>query len=410
MKRLLGLVLAIFLTGGLYSCGAVTPEGPGTGTDSDKPRELTPEQLAKLDKEMADIAHDHDVASMQVAFVMGDEIVYSHAVGQKNLAAQVPASVTDLYRIASISKSFSGVSTMQLVEAGKLSLDDDVSEIVGFPVRNPRFPTVPITVRMLLSHTSSVVDNSKVSYKSSFDETLDPTTASATNVAACYSSYEPGTHYQYSNRGINLLGAVIEKVSGERFDNYVRQHILLPLGITDAGFNVDSLDRSRFASLYTISASNGEFVEQTGAYERYPQYDTYRLGIDTPHFSPAGGMKISILGLAEWMLTLKRGGVGTNGVRILPEARVEQMFQKATPDNSTVKYGFTLSLSKSLLGFPMRGHTGSAYGLKSVMNYSLDEDFGVVVFCASADGEKGAHGGVAAYSEAAEVLYKAFVR
>ena len=410
MKRLLGLVLAIFLTGGLFSCGAASSDGSGSEPDSGTPRELTPEQLAKIETDLTRIAHDHDVVSMQVAFVVGDEVVYSHAVGQKSLATQTPASVTDLYRIASVSKSFSGVSTMQLVEAGKLSLDDDVSDIVGFRVRNPDYPDVPITVRMLLSHTSSVVDNSKVSYKRSFDETLNPATAPAANVAACYSSNEPGTYYQYSNRGINLLGAVIEKVSGERFDNYVLNHILRPLGIADAGFNVDSLDRSRFASLYTIDNATGNFIEQTGAYERYPQYDTYRLGVDTPHLSPAGGMKISILGLAEWMMTLKRGGLGRNGTRILPAERVEQMFQKATPDNSTVIYGFTLSISKSLLGFPMRGHTGSAYGLKSVLSYSLDQDFGVVVFCASADEEKGAHGGVAAYSEAAEVLYKAFVR
>ena len=407
MKKFLTLALAFLLTGGLFSCGAATPEGPAETPAG--PRVLTEAQLAKLEKDLTAVARDHDVVSMQVAFVVGNEIVYSKAIGLKNYEAKTPASVTDLYRIASISKSFSGVSTMQLVEAGKLSLDDDVSDIVGFRVRNPKFPETPITVRMLLSHTSSVVDNSKVSYKKSFDVTLNPTTASATNVAACYSNYEPGTHYQYSNRGINLLGAVIEKVSGERFDNYVRQHILLPLGITDAGFNVDSLDRSRFASLYTID-DDGDFKEQKGAYERYPQYDTYRIGVDTPHLSPAGGMKISILGLAEWMLTLKRGGLGRNGVRILPAERVEQMFQKATPDNSTVKYGFTLSVSKTLLGFPMRGHTGSAYGLKSVLSFSLDQDFGVVVFCSSVDGEKGRHGGVAAYSEAAELLYNAFVR
>lgn len=406
MKKLLSLALAVVLTGGLFSCGAATPEGPAETPAG--PRVLTEAQLAKLEKDLTAIARDHDVVSMQVAFVVGDEIVYSHAVGLKNFDSRVPASTTDLYRIASVSKSFSGVSTMQLVDAGKLSLDADVSDIVGFRVRNPKFPEVPITVRMLLSHTSSIVD-SKVSYKKSFDVTLNPATASATNVAACYSNYEPGTHYQYSNRGINLLGAVIEKVSGERFDNYVRGHILLPLGITDAGFNVDSLDRTRFASLYTIN-DVGDYVEQTGAYERYPQYDTYRLGIDTPHFSPAGGMKISILGLAEWMLTLKRGGLGRNGVRILPADRVEQMFQKATPDNSTVKYGFTLSVSKTLLGFPMRGHTGSAYGLRSVLSYSLDQNFGVVVFCSSVDGEKGRYGGVAAYSEAAELLYNAFVR
>ena len=351
---------------------------------------------------------EHDVTAMNIAVVKGDEVIYSNALGLKNRETGEAVAIDDLFRIASISKSFSGVSTMQLVEAGKLSLDDDVSDLVGFTVRNPRFPDVPITVRMLLSHTSSVVDNNKVSYKRSFDGTLIPGTADADTILCCYSTYKPGAHYQYSNRGINLLGAVIEKVSGERFDNYVLNHILRPLGIEPAGYNVDSLDRNRFCTLYAVK--NGKFTAQPGAYERLKLYDGYRLGIDTPAFSPAGGMKITILGLAEWMMTLKRGGLGRNGVRILSEASVEQMFRKATPASCKTNYGFTLLTSSKLLGFPMRGHGGSAYGLKSTLSYSVEKDFGIVVFCSSTDGQNNDMGSIAAYGDAAQVLYDALIK
>ena len=401
MKRILRRFFALALSGALVLGGAglLAPvSAAAAGTPN----------LDKIQKELLEIMEDHDVPGMAIALVKGDEVIYSNALGVQDLKTNKPLAIDGIFRIASISKSFSGVSIMQLVEAGKLSLDDDVSDILGFSVRNPRFPDAPITVRMLLSHTSSVIDSKGVSYRDPLDETIIPGSAPAEKVAACYATYAPGKGYKYSNRGINLLGAVIEKVSGERFDNYVLNHILRPLGIESAGFNVDSLDRSRFTSLYILR--DGREVPQPGAYKRFPQYDTYRLGIDTPVLSPAGGMKITILGLAEWMMTLKRGGIGRNGVRILSEASVEQMFQKATPPRSKVHDGFTLSTSSALLGFPMRGHGGSAYGLKSIMNFSPEQDFGVVVFCSSTDNKKNSRNGIAAYSEAAEVLYNAFIK
>ncbi len=366
-----------------------------------------------LERELTEVMDRRDVVSMNVAVVKGGKLIYANALGTKDLESGVPSSAGDIYRIASISKSFSGASIMQLVEEGKITLDDDVSDILGFAVRNPKFPDVPITVRMLLSHTSSVVDNSKVAYTRSLDGTIIPGTAEPDTIACCYSSHKPGTHYQYSNRGINLAGAIIEKVSGERFDNYVLNHILRPLGIKDAGFNVDSLKRYRFATLYNVR--NGKFIPQDAAYRRPAAFDNYRLGIDTPAFSPAGGMKISILGLAEWMITLQNGGVGSNGKRILSEESVERMFQKETPDADNdvfgKEYGLTLTTSPLLLGFPMRGHTGGAYGLRSCLFYSPEQDFGIVVFCSSVDGADGPHGGgSAAFCEAAEVLYNSLIK
>lgn len=101
---------------------------------------------------------ENEAVGLAVAVVKGDKIIYNHSFGWKDRENKVPLAEDDIFRIASISKSFSVVAIMQLIEAGKMTLDDDVSDLVGFKVRNPRFPETPITLRMLLSHTSNIND------------------------------------------------------------------------------------------------------------------------------------------------------------------------------------------------------------------------------------------------------------
>src|SRR5690606_38775891 len=96
-----------------------------------------------------------------VVVVRDNAVAYRASFGWKDLENRVPLARDDLFRIASISKSFAATSILQLVEQGRLSLDDDASGLVGFPVRNPAFPDRVITLRMLLNHTSSITDGPK---------------------------------------------------------------------------------------------------------------------------------------------------------------------------------------------------------------------------------------------------------
>lgn len=149
---------------------------------------------------------------------------------------------------------------------------------------------------------------------------------------------------------------------------------------------MDSLDRNTFVTLYKVK--DGTYSVAQKAYARQAEKlvdkGTYRIGLDAPGFSPCGGMKISVLGLAEWMMMLKNRGVGRNGVRILSEESVDMMFDKQTPDNVKRKYGFCLNgHSKVLKGRLSHGHNGSAQGLKSCMYFNPSEDWGVVAMCSS---------------------------
>ncbi|HRN57913.1 MAG TPA: serine hydrolase domain-containing protein, partial [Agriterribacter sp.] len=109
--------------------------------------------------EIKKLMQEYNAVGLSVAVVKNSRMVYTRAFGLKNIAQQQPLNPADIFRIASISKSFSATAIMQLAEAGKLSLSDDVSSLVGFTVRNPAYPDIIITLRMLLSHTSSINDS-----------------------------------------------------------------------------------------------------------------------------------------------------------------------------------------------------------------------------------------------------------
>ena len=110
---------------------------------------------ATINRQIDSIMKVNEAVGLGVAVVKDGRIIYRNTWGYKNLENKTPLAEDDLFRIASISKSFTATSIMQLVEQGKLSLDTDVSDLVGFKVRNPKYPDVKITLYMLLSHSSS---------------------------------------------------------------------------------------------------------------------------------------------------------------------------------------------------------------------------------------------------------------
>ena len=325
-------------------------------------------------------------AGMAVVLVKGDKIVYQNAFGVRDRDTGEPLEINDIFRIASISKSFSGVSIMQLVEAGKMSLEDDVNQYLGFSLRNPRYPDIPITVKMLLSHTSSMIDKHGASWYRD-DKYVNPAKMSADTIAMCFGDWAPGQGYQYCNRALNLIGLIIEKVSGERFDNYVLNHILRPIGADNAGYNLDSLDKSTFTTLYTYNAK-ADTIQRALGYVPINEFKladgTYQIGKDGCYWSPTGGMKISAPNLAKWMKTLQNGGVAMNGNRILSEKGMKTLLTPVTPADPGKYYCLTTRTEPYFIkGKVLKGHTGSAQGLKSCMFFDPESDWGFVVLCSS---------------------------
>jgi CubicO group peptidase (beta-lactamase class C family) len=329
-------------------------------------------QVSKANEGIQRLMQEEKVAGLSVAFVKNNKIIYAESFGKQDIENNISLTKDAIFRIASISKSFTATAIMQLVEAGKLSLDDDFSYLVGFKVRNPKFPNSVITLRMILSHTSSVNDSEGYFTL----DAIDP--AKNANYANCYNNYEPGKGYAYCNLNFNMAGAVIEKMTGQRFDQYIKQHILDPLGLY-GGYCVDSLDKTKFAKLYEYNKDSSKFIEQPLAYNpRSSEILNHKLGITTPIFSPTGGMKISAIDLAKYMIMHSRQGKYKGG-RIISKKSAIQMQTKLS---EAAGYGLALETTEKLIpGEIMCGHTGSAYGLSSAMFFNVKKKFGIVVIC-----------------------------
>jgi len=327
-------------------------------------------QTKKAEACIRDIMQQTDVVGLSVAVVKKNKVIYNQSFGLKDSANNTPLTSNCLFRIASISKSFSATSIMQLAEAKKLSLDDDLSNLIGFTVRNPKFPETIITLNMILSHRSSVNDSQGYFTLDVINPAKNP------EWAKCFNDYQPGKGYMYCNLNYNMVGTIIEKVSGERFDQYVKHHILDPMELY-GGYCVDSLDSSRFATIYEYNTETKSFNPSPAAYaSRREEINNYVMGYSTPIFSPTGGMKITASDLARYMIMhMKQGRY--KGKKIISKKSAQQM---QTSLSEKEGYGFAISTSDKLIpGKTMKGHTGSAYGLYSAMFFHPKEKFGIVV-------------------------------
>lgn len=211
-------------------------------------------QLAKFDTAMQSIMTQYNVPGGQLAITYHGRLVYSRGFGLANTTTQDSVQPSSLFRIASVSKPVTGIAFMKLFQQGLVNLDAKVfgangilNDAIYQTILDPRDTT--ITVRNLLQHSGGW--NSAVSGDPMFDSYNIATTMGATppanaSVVIQYMlshkmlDFNPGTQYQYSNFGFCVAGKVIEKITGQTYEDYVRNTILIPLGITDMqlGFNL----------------------------------------------------------------------------------------------------------------------------------------------------------------------------
>ena len=334
----------------------------------------------RTDEALKSIMDEFKTVGLAVAVVKDGEFLYNKSFGYKDLANRIPLSNGDVVRIASASKSFTATGIMQLVDKGLVSLDDDVSDLIGFKVRNPHFPDTPITLRMILSHTASINDNGENYF------TLDHINPAVNgDCADAYFTYGPGEGYNYSNLGMNLAGAILEKISGVRFDVYIRENIINKLGLY-GGHNVDSLDAGRFAMIYHLE--DGEYVLSDGPYKsRAEDMPNYIIGYSAPVFSPTGGVKMSVEDLAKYvMMHINYGEL--DGVRIISEESARAMQTPVPFTKGDAVNTYCLGLGQlpyqtddpkyNVPGNYLIGHSAGSYGLSGIMLWSPSDKWGIV--------------------------------
>ena len=382
-------------------------------------------QSSLLDQKLQSIRNQYNLVGMSVTVTKGNNIIFSNGYGLRDLSRNLPVDDSTVYRIASISKMITATALMILYEQGLFNLDDDVSNYLGFTLRNPNFPNDVITFRKLLSHTSSLRDGSGYSsfLTATYNNTPPPTLQSLLTVGGSYytsdmfsSSKPPSENYfTYANINYGVLGTLVEKLSNKRFDIFCKEKIFQPLQITGS-FNIQDIPNiNNVAVLYR--RSGGSWVPQFdnyGGVKPSPRDLTgYVVGTNGVIFAPQGGLRISTNDLAKFMLMIKNGGI-YNGIRILNDSTVQRMLNPSWIYNGSNgnnyygifnTYGFGCHRTVDLLpGEILYGHPGEAYGLISDMYFSKLKDYGIIFVT---NGGVWGYGNYSGWYNVEEDVYKA---
>ena len=293
-----------------------------------------------------------------IALVDDQQVVWAKGFGTVDSANQRLAGPQTVFRVGSVSKLFTDVAIMQLVEQGKLDLDAPVSRYL--PDFHPHNPfEKPITLRQLMSHRSGLVREPPVG--SYFDSTSPPLAATIASLNRTTLVYQPETHTKYSNAAIATVGYVLERVSGAPFAQALSKAVLEPLGMTTSGFEATpALKRDLApAAMWTLDG-------------RMFAAPTFQLGI-----SPAGSMYTTVTDLGRFLSALFAGGRGVNGQVLKPET-IAQMWtpQFARGEQSGYGIGFRIG---TLEGHKSVGHDGAIYGFATTLQALPDAKLGVVV-------------------------------
>lgn len=384
---------------------------------------MTPENtlIARMNRIIADPAHPLMAAAIGV--VKNNQVLFADTVGRKQLHGDEATAETK-YRTASISKLMTATGVWQLIEQGLVDPDADASDYVGFRLRNPHHPDTPITVRMLLSHTSSIRDGGiPGSYNIPYGHHISAffTEGSACYIANCWAPAPeaPGVFFAYSNMNYCLLGSVIENVSGERFDQYMTRHIFAPMGLT-CSYNVSEMPQAVQAQVGTIyrklngagqdDPEHGVWTPQCDDFSNgYPNadYSDYPIGSNGSLFGPMGSLRVSVRELCQLMLMFCNGGA-YQGVRILKPETLDRMFTPAWTYDPAIGNGDTYCSMMLCYGMgphiftntdmgdrivmgqdlPFAGHTADAYGLLGGMLFDRKKGNGIIYIAAGTGSDK----------------------
>jgi len=316
MKREARLVfIPVFL---LLAVASIIPQAGPTGQTASPYAEA----IREFEKFAADQMALDRTPGLSIAFMKGD-FVWAQGFGHADLENMVPAKPDSSFRMASVTKTFTAYAVLQLVEAGKINLDAEVQPYV------PYFPRKkwPVTVRQLLGHLAGISH-----YKNSAAEEHLKEPKNTREAVAIFQDFdlvaEPGTRYNYSTYGYNLLGAVIEGASGQSYGDYVKSHVFEPLGMDNSRMDnpADIIpNRIRGYRIVTGLLKNSEYVDVSSRFA-------------------GGGTRSTVLDLIKYA----QGIIG--GKLVIDRTQREMFTSMATRGGILTGYGMGWSVQ------PWKGH------------------------------------------------------
>ena len=354
-----------------YTCDVNKTEFYTKKSQQDNSQKLSELSVINIDSLFQTFMNTYHIPGLAACIIKDDKITWEGYYGYANIALQDSVKASTIFMLASISKTVTASALMQLWEQGRFQLDDSINAYLPFPIRNPHFAWAPITFRHLLTHSSSIRDGYYPYYWGSDPQiTLeDYIIGNLTPGGSHYSpenfsdNYPPGAFVSYCNIGVSLCGYLVEVISGIPFDQYCRDSIFIPLGMTNTAWFLRDLDVSLIAHPYTW---NGSSYHDYGHYG----YASY----------PDGELRTTVRSLAKWLIAnINFGKLGD--IRVLDSTTVRLMrtVEFWPPDWS----GAGLGLIWQTWAFPdgrwVWYHDGRDYGVSTTMNLDELHKTGVII-------------------------------
>jgi len=319
------------------------------------------------------------VPGLAATVVENGRVVFARGYGWADVDNQVPVGPDTLFMLASVSKTMTGTALMTLFDEGRFSLDDPVASFLSFPLDNPKAPGIPITFRHLLTHTSSLRDNwdvidtlyvegdSPIGLGDFLRGYLSPG-GDNYDAARNFNPWAPGTTYDYSNIGFALVGHLVERISGKPFDQYCRERIFRPLGMSRTSWFLRDLNPSEIALPYRWTGSGWDSYGLYG----YPDY-------------PDGQLRTSAMQLASFLRMHML--LGRNECSVVLEPSTASLMRTHTMPDASPDFGLAF-YSETRSGGVVWGHNGGDLGVATWMFLREDRSAGVVLLTnGGADGD-----------------------
>ena len=346
-------------------------------------KEPKPRTIPELEKEIRKVLDETKLPAVGVALVSRDAVTWAAGVGKADVASGRDATADTLFRIGSVSKSFVSISVLMLQEEGRLSLDDLVRERapeVWF--ENPWEKSDPIRIVHVLEHTTGFDDLRLKEYALSA-----PDISLADGLAYCPASrvsrWRPGTRFSYCNSGPPIAARIVERTTGKRFEDFVRERIFDPLGMTTASYFLTDQVKAGMATLY-----------HPDGVTPYPYWHIL--------MRPSGAVNASPREMANYVrFYLNRGSF--EGNVLLQPSSIERMERptSAWSARAGLETGYGLSNYTTINGgFEYHGHDGGVQGGAASMGYLPAEGVGYCFMI---------NGGNASAFERIETLIKGYL-
>lgn len=328
-----------------------------------------------------------------VAIVSEKGVHYQKGFGYSDIESKKPFTPNSLQNIGSISKTFTGIALMKLIEEKKLTLDTPINDILPLKIHNPYYPKMPITIRHLVTHTATFNDPFDYERTYLFSEKIDlpekripkelrkyialyntntpmPVEQFIESMMHPFGQYyrkrnflkkKPGSTYEYSNMGAAVAGYIVELVTGKDYTEYTREIILSPLQMNQSGWFHNEVDMDNFVSLYL---SNNEKI---------PPYSLITYA--------DGGLITSVHDLSLFFSEMIKG-YEDGGARILSDASFKTMM-----DPLFISKERSSGVFWAINGKGEYGHSGGDPGIMTYMIFDPETGLGRIVFTNKFDDE-----------------------